>query len=103
MDDLNVIKKNSHFIYFFYSFDSFFLYTTQTGVPDKTGGYEAFYGFSGNFMKFDIPVVIWHVENMQLHKLITQHRHATHWLRSKTFFKSKLILDSYLAACRASV
>lgn len=77
-------------------------YSTRAGVPDEAGGYEAFYGFSGDFMEFHIPVVIWHIENMQLHKLSAQQKHTFQWL-TKSFYVRALILGSYLGACRSCV
>lgn len=40
-------------------------------LPDEAGRYEAFYGFSRDFIELHIPLVIWHVEHMELYKLNT--------------------------------
>lgn len=97
----NFFFSTSGFLSFFLSFKHG-TYGTRAGVPDEAGGYEAFYGFSGDFMEFHIPVVIWHIENMQLHKLSAQQKHTFQWL-TKSLYVCALIVCSYLAACRSCV
>lgn len=50
--------------------------TFPTLLPDEAGRHKALYGLSGDFIELHIPLVIWHKQHMELHKLNTwQSRH----------------------------
>lgn len=42
-----------------------------TDSPDEACWYEVLYGFSWDFVQLHIPLLIWHIQHMELHKLNT--------------------------------
>lgn len=74
--------------------------TFSAVVPDEAGRYEALYGFSRDFIELHIPLVIWHIENMELHKLnTTSKQNKTYQLQWEYWSNSILVYPSMFKSC----
>lgn len=68
--------------------------TPATGVylskasPDEACRYEALDGFRWDFVQLYIPLVVWHIQHMKIHKLNTQNIFFTADVRLSTWSHS---------------